>query len=228
MIVLRKLVSKGRESGLLYTVQLLTDRLVPKILLDVRAVFLCELDLADASESFHPDSDIDRVEADELERLIESHEVLGRMRSEFSPGARVWVLREGDEIEAFMLLAPEVILQSNWFRIDLSKDDIAGVFLWVSPEHRGKGLGPRMNRHVSQECARLGYSRIVSTVDALNRNSLRADEKVGYQRIGKIRILRIFGFGGVFLRRMRRLGWWTSKHLLVLSVEDLERTLRAP
>jgi GNAT superfamily N-acetyltransferase len=225
MRVWRRLVSKIRESGPLYTLQLLAERVVPKSLLDIRVVILCELDLGDALNATQSDPDIHLAKPDEFDRLVRHHGVLSGMRTKLGPATQLWVLEEGDEIGAFMWLNPHVLQPSDWLRIELSEDSIAGVFLWVSPERRGTGLGPLMNRHVSHECARAGHVRIVSTVDSLNRNSLRADEKVGYRRIGKILVLRIFGFGGIFCNGMSRLGWWTSKHPLVVPVEEVERSL---
>lgn len=222
----QRLVSKTRESGALYTLQLLSDRLVPKFIFDLRAVFLCELALSDARETTDSDPGIHLADADEFDRLLHQHPVLSRMRGKLGSGVQLWVLMEGDEIEAFMWLDPHVIRPSDWLRIELTAADIAGIFLWVSPERRGIGLGPRINRHVSQEYARVGYERIVSTVDSLNRNSLRADEKVGYARIGKIRAIRLCGFGWVRCGHLARIGWWTRRHPLTLPIEELEHSLR--
>lgn len=222
----QRLASKVREAGLLYTLQLLAERLVPKFLLDIRVVYLSELDLSDALSTKHIDPEIRRAEPDELESLVEHHDVLHGMREKLGTGVQLWVLEAGGEIDAFMWLNPHVIQPSHWVRLHLAENEIAGVFLWVSPERRGTGLGPRMNRHISYECARTGYARIVSTVDALNRNSLRADEKVGYKRIGKILVLRVFAFGGLFFRRRSRLGRWTRERPLTLPVRDIEDALR--
>jgi GNAT superfamily N-acetyltransferase len=221
-----RLTSKAREAGLPYTLQLLAERLVPKLLLDIRVVYLSELDLGGALSTTHKDQEIHLAESDEFEHLVQHHDVLGGMRQKLGSGVQLWVLDADDEVDAFMWLNPDVIQPSHWVRLELAQDEIAGVFLWVAPERRGTGLGPRMNRHISHECARAGYSRIVSTVDAWNRNSLRADEKVGYKRIGKILVLRVLGFGGLFFRRRSRLGWWTKDRPLTLPVREIEDALR--
>lgn len=221
-----RFISKVREVGPAYTLQLAAERFVPKWLLDVRVVYLCALDLSDAHRTNRPDPEIRLTDQPEFNRLTRHHEALGNMQDKLGPGVRLWVLERSGEIEAFMWLDSQVIQPSHWVRLALAPDEIAGIFLWVSPERRGEGLGPRMNRHISHECAGAGYTRIVSTVDTWNRNSLRADEKVGYRRIGKIRILRIFGFGGLFCRGLVRLGWWTRRRPLALEVDGIEHSLR--
>ncbi len=222
----RRFVSKVREVGLLYALELTAERLVPRILFDLRAVYLCQLALGSDLTTAPREPHIHLAEPDELERLMRHHDALRGMREKLGPGVKLWVLGEDGHIDAFMWLDSHVIQPSNWVRLELSEHEIAGVYVWVSPERRGTGLGPRVNKHVSHECARAGYARIVSTVDLLNHNSLRADEKVGYERIGKVFVWRILGFGGVFCAGMARLGWWTGKHPLALPVEEIERSLR--
>jgi RimJ/RimL family protein N-acetyltransferase len=221
-----RFTSKVREVGLPYTLQLLVERFVPRILLDARVVYLCELDLSDALTANRPDPEIHLAEAEEFDHLVAHHEVVSTLQEKLGPGVLLWLLGRSSEIEAFMWLNSKAIQPSHWIRFELAPNEIAGIFLWVSPDRRGAGLGPRMNRHVSHESARSGFTRIVSTVDALNRNSLRADEKVGYRRIGKVFIIRILGFGGVFCRGVVRLGWWTTRRPLALPVAEIERSLR--
>lgn len=222
----RRLASKIREVGPLYALLLLVERLVPHTLLDIRVVYLCELDLGNAASPHCRDPGIRLAPPDEFERLMNRHDVLRGMRDKAGPGVRLWILGNGPQIDGFMWLDSEVIHTSVWVRLGLSERDIAGVYVWVSPEGRGTGLGPRLNRHVSHEYATAGYARIVSTVDSLNRNSLRADEKVGYRRIGKIRFLRVLGLCGVSCHGMTRLGFWTSRRPLTLSFQEVERSLR--
>ncbi len=222
----RRFVSKVREAGLLYALELTAKRVVPRILFDLRAVYLCQLALGGDLTTAPLDPHIHLAEPEEFERLMRNHDVLRGMREKLGPGVKLWVLAEGDQIDAFMWLDSQVIQPSDWVRLDLSEHEIAGIYVWVSPERRGMGFGPRVNRHVSHECARAGYVRLVSTVDLLNRNSLRADEKVGYERIGKVFVWRILGFGGIFCRGKARFGWWTGKHPLSLPVAEVERSLR--
>lgn len=223
----RRFVSKVREVGPLYAVELTAERLVPRILLDIRAIYLCQLALGGDLTTASRDPHIHLAEPEEFARLMRQDDVLRGMREKLGPGVKLWVWGEGDQIDAFMWLDSQVIQPSHWVRLELSEHEIAGIYVWVSPERRGSGFGPRVNRHVSGECARAGYVRVVSTVDLLNRNSLRADEKVGYERIGKVLVWRILGFGGIFCKGMARAGWWTRKHPLALPVADIERSLRS-
>jgi GNAT superfamily N-acetyltransferase len=224
MRVFRRLSSKVRETGFLYTAQLLVERLVPRALLDIRSVYLCRLDLTPFSDPDHHDPAIDFA-GSELGELLEDHPVLADMNGKASPGTRLWVLREGGEVAAFMWMDAATIQLSDWIHFTLSDSEIAGIFLWVSPARRGAGLGPRVNRHVSHECTKEGLTGVLSTVDTLNRNSLRADEKVGYVRIGRVRALRILGFALVRYGGMTRLGRWSARRPLTLAVSDLERVL---
>lgn len=221
----RRFVSKVREVGPLYALELTAERLVPRILFDFRAVYLCQLALPGDLTTAPGDPQVHLAEPDEFERLMRHHDVLRGIREKLGPGVKLWVLGEGDKVDAFMWLNSQVIQPSDWVRLELSEQEISGIYVWVSPERRGTGFGPRVNRHVSHECARAGYVRIVSTVDLLNRNSLRADEKVGYERIGRVFVWRVLGFGGIFCRGMARFGWWTGKHPLSLPVAEIERSL---
>lgn len=226
MNALRRFWAKIEEVGLWYALYLMVERAIPGFVLEVRSVYLSQLHLAPFLDPTYHDPDIRLAGAAEFERLMHNHPVLAGMREKLGPGVRLWVLFDGADLSAFMWLDTSVIGLTEWVRFQLADDEIAGVFLWVSPERRGTGLGPRINRHISHQYAREGRTRVVSTVDSLNRNSLRADEKVGYERIGKLRAIRILGLCFTSWRGERRLGLWSRRHPITFRVEDVERALR--
>jgi GNAT superfamily N-acetyltransferase len=225
MNAVRRVVSKVREVGPMYTLQLFVEHHVPRWLFDIRVVYLCERCVADGGFG-SSDPDIRQAAPTEVDELIAGHPVITTMREKLGPGAQLWLLPGGDGVDAFMWLDTDVLKPSHWIRFELAPDDIAGVFLWVSPDRRGQGLGPRMNRHVANEVAEAGFRRIVSTVDVLNRNSLRADEKVGYRRIGRLFAMRVLGIGLVVGRRMVRFGVWSGARPLSLTVGAVERSVQ--
>ena len=217
--LLRKVPRKLREVGPLYTAASIFRRLLP---CDVASFYICELDLNDPRHIRDSDPEI---RPGLIPEDLDSFNALGAAASDLpariEPSTRLWVLEPEDRPIAYMWLEPidfdvDVF---GWMRIKILAKDIRGVMLWVAPEYRGQGIGPRLDKHAATECARAGYSRIVSIVDTLNRNSLRADRKVGYKPICHVLGLRFAGFALVYFQRTLRLGRWSSSRPLDLPVE---------
>jgi len=221
----RKIRRKTRESGPLYTTQLVIQHLIPKNLFNVQMFFLCELDLRKFARVRGNDPEIRSATEKDVDLLANLGPSPSFWCASFERGARVWVLEREGQVIAFMrLIASDY--SEDWLFPILFKGppkDIWGTFLKVVPECRGQGIGPRMNRHVASECARLGYSRIMSCVDTLNRNALRADQKVGYRRIIHFIVIRFLGFTLVHSKGSLRLGRWSSRRRLELQVDLFDK-----
>jgi GNAT superfamily N-acetyltransferase len=222
----RKVLQRSRESGPLFAAQVSLQSVIPRHLFDVPMFFLCELDLRNFAHVRERDPEIRAATPED----IDLHATVGgpspeELHAGFERGVRVWLLeREGQPI-AVMGVSPNDYERQDWGLIKASPKDIWAFGLRVLPEYRGQGIGPRMNRHVASECARLGYSRIVSSVQSLNRNSLRADQKVGYKRICHFFVFRLLGCTLVYSRGFLRLGRWNSRRRLELQIELFDKGL---
>ncbi len=223
----RKVRRKSHESGPLYAAQLSLQHVIPSHLFDVPTFFLCELDLRNFAHVRERDPEIRAATHED----IDLHATVGgpspaELHAGFERGVRVWLLEREGQLIAFMRLSPNDCERQDWGLFKASPKDIWGIDMRVLPEYRGQGIGPRMNRHVASECARLGYSRIVSCVSSLNRNSLRADQKVGYKRICHFFVFRFLGCTLVYSRGFLRLGRWNARRRLELQVELFDKELR--
>jgi len=222
----RKVQRKSRESGPLYTAQLALQHVIPSHLFDVRTFFLCELDLCNFAHVRERDPEIRAATHEDIDLLATVGPSPAELHAGFERGVRVWLLEREGQLIAFMWLSPNDCERQDWGLFKASPKDIWGIDMRVVPEYRGQGIGPRMNRHAASECARLGYSRIVSCVSSLNRNSLRADQKVGYKRICHFFVFRFLGCTLVYSRGFLRLGRWNSRRRLELQVELFDKELR--
>lgn len=217
-----KVPGKIREVGLLYTAATIFRRLSP---FDTLSFFLCELDLHDSRHNLDNDPEIrPGVFPDDTDSFLALGAPASRLPAKPEPDTQFWVLEQEGKPIAYMWLEPgdfdlDVF---GWLRIKTLPNDIRGIKLWVAPGHRRRGIGPRMNRHCAAACAHAGYSRIVSIVDGLNRNSLRADRKVGYKIICHVRGLRFAGVAVIQFGRCLRFGRRSSSRPLEMSVVDFE------
>ena len=60
----------------------------------------------------------------------------------------------------------------------------AEVSVYVAPEHQGRGLGGWMLQALIQRCPEIGVENVISLVFAHNEPSLKAHEKLGFERWG--------------------------------------------
>lgn len=63
----------------------------------------------------------------------------------------------------------------------------------VHPEHRGRRIYPRLVLGMTEDLAAEGKTRILSTIDARNRASLRQSDARGSRRLGSVVMLRLLG-----------------------------------
>ncbi len=205
------------ESGWAYTAQLSLQRVIPGWLLDVSALWLCQRPLGE-----------DVPEIVDVEFLLRSPAEVGDLvargvlREKLAPGASdpsviVWTLHRGLDFVGSFLMKEVSYSPLHFLRLDLDEDEVVGDEMYVVPGCRGQGFGPHMNRLVAHHYRRAGKRRVISVVDVLNRNALRMDENVGYQRLTMIVIVRFFGLTLVVARGQTRLGRFTAKRPFVLS-----------
>ena len=115
-----------------------------------------------------------------------------------STDTNIVLVHEGpDGPNAFFWLGrlPFEFRRHEWFEVTLAPGDICGRFLWVAPEARGRGVDPALNVAADATCRAAGYTHIVSYVDTFNVASMRADAKIGYEKVVRLTMCRFLGFG---------------------------------
>ncbi len=218
---LRKVQQSIDEIGFLMTAVRIVLRLA-----GARSFFLCQLDLCDEALGLKDDSEVRQgVLPQDRQHFISLGAPPTHIPTELEMGAQFCVLEHEGCAIGYMWLQPKSLHREVWWpwlRFRLSQDDIWGQFVWVAPEYRGQGFGPRVNKHALLQAARAGYTRVLSTVSTFNYRSIRADEKVGYRRLYYFITLR-FGVTLVFYNRTLRFGSWTASRPLELEVDSIIR-----
>jgi len=72
------------------------------------------------------------------------------------------------------------------------KDAILQYGLTLS-QFRGRGLLPSVEIAAVRHLHRQGFQRVFVTVDSRNKASLRSQEKVGFVKVGEVRLRKVFG-----------------------------------
>ena len=103
---------------------------------------------------------------------------LGKDRAEMQCGAALWVAFIGDEVAGTSMSRRGRDFRS-WF-VPLADEDIVIFRNRTYPEHRGKGVCPRMMRHIMHtELAEGGMAYVDCRV--YNKPSIRSIEKAGFE-----------------------------------------------
>ena len=143
------------------------------------------------------------------------------------------VHREDGVANAFFMLArrPFEFRGHDWLVITPSPGDICGRYLWVAPEARGRGIDPALNVAADARCRDAGHEHIVSTVSAFNHPSLRADEKIGYERVLRLTVWRLLGIGFAKFGRHLVVGRFSADkpaHFTFDAIRELGDTTAGP
>ena len=205
--------------GPLYTTELVARQVIPLSVLRIESFFLCQLDISSASRVWTADPDV-RLATDEE---IESFRGGRNLPTHSDPARRpkMFVIDCEKRMIAAIWLQPVNLVMWGGLEFKLAATDIQGCNLWADPNFRGKNLGPRLNRHAAVVCSQLGYKRVISTVNTLNRNALRADEKVGYEKLCRFFAVRVFGLIALHADRpLEGRRWRFGRHIEV-SLRDL-------
>ena len=220
---LRKVQRSIDEFGFLMTAVRIVYRLT-----GVQSFILCQLDLCDETLGLKDDSEVRRgVLPQDRQHFISLGAPPYGIPTELEKGALFFVLEQKGCAIGYMWLQPKSLHISGWWpwlQFRLTQDDIWGQKMWVAPEYRGQGFGPRVNKHALLQAARAGYTRVISHVVIYNTRSIRADEKVGYRRLCNFFALHL-GVALVFYNSSLRLGSWTAGRPLELEVDSIIREI---
>jgi GNAT superfamily N-acetyltransferase len=218
----RKLATKIREVGPLYTLRLVVRRLVPSFIFDGAVLVVTDCDIAALAAEDDPDAPIRWATRDEVGELDALGFRSDEARKLFAKGHRVLVYEQEGAFLACAWYATGPYKMLDWFRFELLPKEIFGFGAYTRPDQRGKRVISRLWKRAAADAHKQACKRYLGTVDVLNRNSLRAASVApGVNIICRIWYLRLLGFTVVRANDKISFGWWTSKRPYVLKTEAL-------
>ncbi len=216
---IRSFRSNVRGIGLLYALQGSLSRRVPQRLFSVNSSYVFEGQPDDWADSDKMDPDMRWATPDDLPLLDATGLDLQIFRDRFARGAFTAIFVRDGKVISYYCLEDGSHNLHDWLRYRLSPREIWVVDVWVAPEHRGQRIHGRIYALTNRTLVQGHYDRELSTVNALNRNSMRATLRAGHRIIGRIFYVRILGLTFVRAGRITRLGFWGPKALLDLPAD---------
>jgi GNAT superfamily N-acetyltransferase len=219
---LRTFLRKAREVGLFYTVALGIRRALPARVLYVGRTILLEMR-----------RDQERAAGDIRDGIRWSLRNDSELLTAFGHSLELVRRRLSAGDTACMLIEAERLLGYVWFHGLQHEDENLGVCfqlapgeIWlfdamIAPDHRGRGLYPRLLRVAAEDLWRRGLSRILIAVEASNRNSLQGHLAAGARAVGSVCGLRILGLTAVHHGTGFRVAWTGARGWLELSTHCL-------
>ena len=212
---------KARGMGLPYAAQRLLMR--PHSLFFINTFIIFELNLRNWMHDQNSEPYIRWATPEDLDLLTTRGHDPSLLRHRFERGARACIMERAGQLIGHAWLDPNDYTKDGCLLFMSSPEDVWSIDGWVAPEYRGQHLYNRIKGAAASECARRGYSRMLSCVDILNRNSIRTQHSMGSKSIGRVFIVRFLGFTLIGYRRSIRLGRWSNRRPLQLSLHSFDR-----
>ena len=216
--------------GVARTMQLMVHRSIPSWVFDLNSHHAVETNFEDWNFVSTPDDWPYRWGTeDDAELLTGGGFSLDYVRYLFGCGGRPVLLERDGELVTYVWYLPDGVLNSDWLRIVPRPRELASKGHQVLPKFRGQGIYQRTRNFAGSQLSAEGYLRHVSTVEVLNRASLRAGKGwrpgTGPRRhVGRISYLRILGLvvfrlSGSSGARKWGAGFWNRKRPYQLSFD---------
>lgn len=214
---LEKFVRKCRESGLLYTVTFAFSSIVPETLMGFGAFVVMTKTLAAGGS--HTESERFRWIGKEDSGILERAGYKAQhLHSRFLDGAVAAILETADRVAVCGWYVPGSHSDNYWIDFRTASTDVWNWDVWVEPKLRGRGLLGQLLASAEADLEAKGHRRVVNTVATLNRNSIRAFEKAGYESTLRYSFLRVFGWTLIKAGDQWRFGRYTGTNRLELEV----------
>ena len=123
---------------------------------------------------------------------------------------------------AYDIVGADAKVLTSWLRLEAPEMDTWGIAIWVAPEARGQGLAGQLRRRVAQEFRNAGFVHLLGTIDTPNTRSVRTFKKLGARFVGRVDFVWLFGFGLICFTSRPRVGRWTSRQPLTLSIGPID------
>jgi len=213
----QRLRARIRQEGLAYALQEKLLRSAPLLVYaNCFRVFVLPVDALPAAAPAHGGAVREATRHDAALLAVEwRSRALAEER--FERGGRAWVMESAGRLAGHAWLTPEGVLSDYCLWLSAGPGDIWSLDGWVDPARRGEGLYNRIKATAAAAAAESGYRRLVSRVDCLNRNSLRANRAIGSREVARGWVVRLLGVSLVVFRGRWRLGCWTPGRPLRLA-----------
>lgn len=212
----------SREDGWLFTaIKVLYGR-VPESLFHAKGFIIVTGEPHESSTGQTCDIEVRSASPEDLDLLSDSDYPKSILRRWFKRGARVWLIEhEGRLLACYWLDGNDRYHLYDWLVIKSEPKDVWVLWWWVAHGYRRQNLAYQIRTPGVLEYARNGFTRMLGAIDAMNRNALRASQKLGWKPIGRLFILRGLGITFVYLGKSLRIGRWDLGHVLELPMDEL-------
>jgi len=216
--------ARRREVGNRYTIKLVWLRLVPLSLFHFEHYFIYGLDLRAWKGGDGG------VEAARWARPGDTNELLrigmqpDQVKDLTDVRYRAGVIEREGRIVAYNWCHTGTTAPWPWMRFSLGPGDVWSFRGWTEPALRGHGLFPQVKGFMAQAYKDQGFVRMVSMIEALNRNQQKANASLGGRPIGRLFMLRFLRLTLVGMDGRFRFGWWSAKRPFTLAFDRIGNT----
>ena len=219
----RQLRSKRREVGFGYTVKLVWLWLVPRSLFGFDHYHIYGLDLRGWTGCDGDFGEVRWARLDDFEGFLRTGMGPDQTKELSEESYRAAVIEREGRIVAYNWCHTGTDTPWPWMRLSLGPGDVWSFRGWTAPELRGQGLFPRVKGFMARSYTDQGFTRMVSMIEALNRNQQKANAHLGGRPIGRLFTLRILRLTLVRFNGTLRVGWWSATHPFILAIDCVGR-----
>lgn len=218
---LRRFLRRLGESGPLYTIQLSFDWLIPEKISRWQSIIYMEKPIKPNKDSMILAPDIRWANEMDILKLQDAGYTEDDLQQRFKRKELAAIIEHDGKILGASWYVPNRHLEYFWLNIEIPPGDLWNWDIWITPYLRGQGHASRLLAFAHAQLAVGGDRKIYCSINRLNRNSIRAFTKAGYQKIGELTYLR---FGHlIFIRNSKNFKFWCWRpgHSLTLHLQVL-------
>jgi len=177
----RRLQASLSEVGLIYTLQVITKRLVPSSVLQWAAFATIEYCWDDWTDDGVPQTGLRLADPDNAQDCAQLAAVSAwqakRALKLLCEGAIVVLHDHDGAVTGLSVYAPHPVNHLEWMRLENAPDILCIVDVWVAESERGRGLAMRMRSFAIRRLRKAGFRGTMSNVEMQNYPSLRGGLK---------------------------------------------------
>ena len=212
----------SRDDGWLFTAIKVLNGFVPESIFHAKGFIIVTGEPHESPTDQANELGVRQATKEDLDLLSNCGYPQSILRRWFKRGARAWLIeREGKLLACYWLDGNDRYYLYDWLVIRSTPNDFWVLWWWVAHGYRRQDIAYQIRTTGVSEFARAGFTRLIGVVDSLNRNALRASQKLGWKSIGRLFILRILGITFVHFGKSLRIGRWSLGHALELPLEEL-------
>lgn len=116
---------------------------------------------------------------------------LHRLGERFEAGATLWLIRSEGELAGFGWTLVGRTMGPHY--LPLGANDVHLFDFLIYPEHRGKGINPKVVTHILNQLAQEGRARAYIEATEWNHPQLTSLNKTAFHYLGRARKISMFG-----------------------------------